>query len=699
MAITGLGAVSALGQGCASLWSAVEAGRDGIRPVERFDTADFSAHLAAMVPGRDAADPRDPDLCTDFALTAAREAWAQAGLQDAGIAPHRVALVVGTSLGSYRAGIYQYAEQVAHRLGAAGPRITVSTACSSSTNALGLARDLLCGDVADVVLAGGTDVLTPEIFAGFHALGVVSEGKCAPFSMPPGLTLGEGAAFVVLERREQARQRGAVALALLLGYGLSGDAHHETAPDPSGAGVARAIRAALADAGVQPAEIGFVNAHGTGTVANDPAEWRAVQKVFGEHALELPVSSTKSFLGHAQGAAGILEIVVTILAMRRQVVAPTLRFTEPRHGCPPDPVGQDRPRPWSHNRAVCTNSAFGGANAAVVLGLEEEGATVHAPVQSRPRARIQVLGVGAVGAHGVDLADLQQALEAGRSLGGRVPPFAIQELVRRADPRGMDPSARFLTAAAAAALADAGVRVRGALRERTGIVVGVSALSAASAREFHHSIRRRGLARLSAPAFARMVLHAPAGFCSMVLALKGPASTVTTGEGSGLVALAYAAHLLSTRQDADLLVTGGLDELGAETLPGRGEGAGCLVLGRKDTAEQRRAPLVVAGWGLAGPGDLGVAARGALAMAGLDPGDLDAAFGSDSEQALEDALGRTLPRRDPAGVLGHAPAAGPALACVAAVQALRRRQMNTALVTTATGASTSCAVILSRGEA
>jgi len=293
---------------------------------------------------------------------------------------------------------------------------------------------------------------------------------------------------------------------------------------------------------------------------------------------------------------------------------------------------------------------------------------------------------------------MEQALEEGRPLSGRVPAFRIQELVRRADPRGLDPSARFLTAAAAGALADAGVRVRGRLRERTGIVAGVSALSAASALEFHESIQQRGLARLSAPAFARMVLHAPVGFCSMALALRGPASTVTTGDGSGLVAVAYAAHLLATRQDADMLITGGLDELPRDATKGLGEGAGCLLLAREADAAVDAGTVWVSGWGMAGPGCLGTAATAALTMAGLQSEDLDGVFGSDSEQVLEEALGRAVSRCDTAPVLGHAPAAGPALACVAAVQALRRGQMNTALVTTATGASTSCAVILSRGE-
>ena len=196
---------------------------------------------------------------------------------------------------------------------------------------------------ADAVLAGGADVLSSSVFAGFHALGVLSAQKCAPFSLPFGTTLGEGAGFLVLESGEAARKRGAEVLARLSGFGLSGDGYHETSPDPEGGGVTRALRAALADSDLLPEDIGYINAHGTGTEANDPSEWRGIQRCLGA-VTDVPVSSTKGALGHTQGAAGVLESIVTILTMRRELVAPTLNFVGARRFAPADPVGGSSPR-------------------------------------------------------------------------------------------------------------------------------------------------------------------------------------------------------------------------------------------------------------------------------------------------------------------------------------------------------------------
>jgi 3-oxoacyl-[acyl-carrier-protein] synthase II len=694
--ISGLGAVSALGASSDALWAAIDEGRDGIRPIKRFSTEGFAVTLGAMVPGFDAVEhasqPGGRALCVDFAKAAAREAMASARLpsgvgEQASIPAHRVALVMGTSLGDHTEGLHALTEDVGDALGALGPRITISTACSSSTNALGLGADLLEAGAADLVLAGGTDTLTPDIFAGFYALGLLSLEKCAPFSAPTGTTLGEGAGFLVLERASAARRRGAPSFGRLLGYGLSADAYHATAPDPSGGGVARAIRGALQKAGLDPAAIDYVNAHGTGTQANDPAEWRALEVVFGAHAARLPVSSTKSFLGHAQGAAGVLETIATLLAMRRGALPPTLHFKNPRPRSPADPVAQDRPRPADVRYAVCTNSAFGGANAAVVVGA----ATLEVPRDPASGLDLSrgvlVLGAGAVGPHGLELDALCRMLGSGKRLSGRVPPFRIEDVIKAADPRGLDPSSRFLSAAAARALADAGVTVRGPLRERAGLFVGLRWASPHSVDEYKASVEARGLRHLSAPAFTRLVLNASAGACSKLLSLKGPITALTTGRGSGLVAVVYAARSLATRRDADLLIAGGLDELGEKKVPDVGaaaaepamddcEGAACLVLAAEDAGITHSAPAVrMAGWGIAGPGRLDEAIEQAAAMARLDAASLRRA----SEWAAQ---------------VGGAHAAGPVFACGVATAALRREMAGAFLIADAGGGSASAAVIL-----
>lgn len=688
VAITGLGVVSSLGIGCDALWAALAAGRDGIRPVDRFSTEEFGVHLAALVPGFATPSGR---AAIDFASIAAREAWAEARLADAGLDPRRIAVVLGTSLGSHEEGLHRITELVADALGAGGPRLTVSVACTSSTNALGIARDLLASGAADAVLAGGTDVLTDELFAGFHALGVLSREACAPFSEPPGTTLGEGAGFAVLERWEAPARRGVAPLAALLGYGLSADAFHATAPDPSGAGVARALRAALEDAGLAPGDVGYVNAHGTGTESNDAAEWRGIRAALGPAGDAVPVSSSKSFLGHAQGAAGILEAICTILALRRGAVPPTRNFKDPRPRCPPDPVGGDRPRRHAWRYGVSLNAAFGGANAAVALGA----ARAPAP-RLAERRDVFVTGAAAVGPHGSQGAALDAVFEARSGSGGRVPPFRLDAIVRGADARGLDLSSSYVAAAAALALAEAGGLPRGSARERTGIVLGARRISPGAAREHRASIAARGLGRLSASAFSRMILNGPAGASARLLGLKGPTSTLAAGDGAGLVAIAYAAELLAWQRAADALVAGGVDELDAdEDAAARGEGAGCLVLSSSAAPGGAR----LAGWALAAPGDVAGAVESALACAGLHGDAVDAVYGSVAGAVLRPVLGRAPEVRDPARALGLAPAAGAAFAAAAAVRALRRGACRSAVVAAAGGASAACAVVITPGGA
>ncbi len=663
--ITGLGAVSAVGGDCAELWDAVAEGRGGIGPILRFPTDGFQVHTGAVVAGPADARPNDRalnmDLCRSFALAAGREALAAAGT--AAVPPDRIALVFGTGLGDLATPIHTIAEAVADGLGIGGPRVTVSTACSSSTGAIGLGRELLALGAADAVLAGGADVLSAEVFAGFHALGVLSRGACAPFSLPPGTSLGEGAGFVVLERGEAARARGARVRAVLDGFGLSGDAYHETSPDPQGTGIERAIRGALDDAALPADAIEYANAHGSGTEANDPAEWRGIQRALGARASSLPVSSSKGALGHAQGAAGALEAIVTILAMEHGVLPPTLNFTTPRPQAPPDPVPGPRPRPGAARHALSLNAAFGGANAALVLS-RAGGRPAAAP---RPRRTVHALGVGAVGPWGLGVDAAAPGVEGAGA--GRVPPFDLTALLPQADLRGLDPVSRFLTAAAAQALADGGIRLRGALRDRAGLLVAQLGGSPESHAAFRGSIAQHGLAHLSASAFARIVLNAAAGACSKLLALRGPLSALTTGAGGGLAAMVLAAELLSTRESVALMVAGGADEAAGDE--GGPEGACCLVLGGGDAAGAR-APVRVAGWALAGPGQARAAAARALEMDAPGPAPLVVDSGAE-------ALAMTS-----------------ALAAARAMHALRCGEAARAMVVSNGGSSASAALLLSR---
>jgi len=585
--IAGIGAVSALGHGAASTERGLFEGRSGIVTLRGFSTAEFDVHIAGIVPDVDDPMRGEPEpaarLCEAFAVEAAREAAAEASLAD--VPAERIAVVVGVSLGPAPRGVHELARHVAAALGARGPVFTVSIACTSSTAAIGFGLDLLRAGAVDAAVVGGTDVLTPELFAGFHALHLLCREPCAPFSTPFGTTLGEGAGFLVLKRsRGTARER-------VSGHALSCDAHHPTAPDPTGSGVARAVRGALSDARVEPGEVAYVNAHGTGTEANDPAEWKALREVFGR---DVPVSSSKSFLGHAQGAAGVLELVCTVLCARRGAVPPTLHFQKSRPRCPADPIASAGPRPLEAPVFVATNSAFGGSNATLVITRDER----EAPLARR----VGVVAAGAFGHLGGGIERYPNAHESPLALGRA--PDARPAVFARSDEREFDPASRLLTCAAEEALARAGVQPRGALRDRVGIFTATTRMSPESATVLQRSIDERGLPRLSAAAFTRLVLNASTGITARALGLRGATTTVSSGAGGGLLAIALAALYLGSHAEVDWLVAGAVEEIRDVETAKLPEGAACVVLGTG-------APVVVAGVGLAGSRDEAIRAASA----------------------------------------------------------------------------------------
>lgn len=389
MVVTGLGAVTGYGLGVKAFWEGISAGRTAIGPLRTLDTAQIKITTGAEF-GDFAADQnlgKDHLLMADrnaqFALLAAREALAQAGLK----LPRTAAILTGCCVGGKHmedAGYWDvYREQkprvhpltipkvmanaaaslIAMEHGVEGPVFTTSTACSSANHAIGQALWLLRQGTAEVALAGGSEA--PFVFGllkAWEAMRVVSPDVCRPFSLGrKGMSLGEGAGMLVLETEAHARARGAVILAELAGFGLSADAHHITQPKPEGA--MAAMRMALKDAGMAPEEVGYVNAHGTGTLANDPAECTAIRTVLGD---AVPVSSTKSLHGHALGAAGALEAVATIEGMQRGILPPTANYETPDPDCPLDVVPNTaREKPF---RAALSNSfAFGGLNAVVAF--------------------------------------------------------------------------------------------------------------------------------------------------------------------------------------------------------------------------------------------------------------------------------------------------------------------------------------------
>ncbi len=388
IAVTGAGVISPIGQDLDAFWAGLVTGTSGIAEIERFPVRDLRVTRGGEVkklPRWPSGEGRPPVCRTSrFLIHAAHEALAHAGLARARPEPFRLAVVVGTALGGIddagralaghggvRALLGSHYDgptwNLARWLRAEGPVLTVSTACASGASSLGIAADLLRAGRADVAVAGGADVLCRFVQRGFNVLRSLTRDEVRPFDRRrSGILLGEGAGIVVLERPADAATRGRLPLGFLLGHASVADGAHITAPDPEGRGLALAIRAALAEAGLEPAAVDFVSTHGTGTPANDRVETDVLERVLGRRAAEVPVNSIKAHLGHTMGAAATLEAIMCLLAARHGQIPPTLNYGEPdpqcHLDCVPNEARRHRPRV-----SLSTSLGFGGCNAALVL--------------------------------------------------------------------------------------------------------------------------------------------------------------------------------------------------------------------------------------------------------------------------------------------------------------------------------------------
>ncbi len=396
VAVTGLGVISALGHDAASFWNALCAGRPAIGRIESVDVSGLRFQNGAEVRDYDPAQHFEPaqaellDRFAQFALIAARQAVRDASIVFTPELRQRTAIVTGTSVGGQSTQDTQFfavyrnnsprvhpltiprimpnagASHISMEFGISGPAYTVSTACASSNHALGQAFWMVRDGAAELAIAGGSE--TPFSFGflkAWEAMRVVAPDTCRPFSRDRrGLILGEGGAMLVLEPLERAHARGAPVYAEIAGFGMSADAGHITTPSTDGP--ARAMLAALRDADIGAERVGYINAHGTGTPSNDSTETRAIRQVFGAHAGKLAVSSSKSMHGHALGAAGALEAVATVLALRQAVLPPTANFTTPDPECDLDVV-PNQSRAAEVEYALSNAFAFGGLNAVLAF--------------------------------------------------------------------------------------------------------------------------------------------------------------------------------------------------------------------------------------------------------------------------------------------------------------------------------------------
>ncbi len=699
--ITGIGILSPIGNDPETVTESLRTGRHGIVPITRFDASFFRTNLVGEVPLDPELGLDDPDLAEfddpylRFGAVAARRALRDAGVETDRRAPRSdIALVLGTCNGGLRSGeaeyswkhgksdtafdermnlqaqFYGFGKAMANALGLGGEAWVVTTACSSTTGALGLAQMLINRGYFSTVLVGGADVLCVANMAGFDALKATSTGRMAPFSQPCGINIGEAACFWVVENMEQALLRKARCLGRLAGHATTADAYHPTSPDPRGGGVFRTLRDALADSGLPIEQIGCINAHGSGTEANDRAESKGILKFIGEH--RVPVVSTKSFFGHCMGATGILETTCQLLAMNAGFIPPTLNFTEARPGCTLDYVPNEA-RPADYPAFISANYAFGGNNAAVVVTRWDH------PTPPRPRraGRVVITGLGTVTAAGLGTARLLETLRAGRAClapvtrfplppqfrsrrAGLVEPFREAAVDRRLDFSSLNDISRYAVSAAKLALDDARLRVGQANADRIGVTMGVCNGTAETAHM--DSVFGSDTFTGQVSCFSNIVPNSTAGWVSSSLQLRGVNCTLAAGPHAGLQSLAYAYEALAEGR-ALAVVAAASDEIypqtyynydtmgllcqGAEEEDYRirpeeekrkvlGEGAGALVLETAPAALERGAPILaeVLGQGMTmdtggflapnlDPDGLCRAMELSLERAGATPGEVD----------------------------------------------------------------------------
>ena len=403
--ITGIGMVTCLGSDKETFWNSILQGQSGIRKITQFDSSDLPCQIAGEIPDFDpsqympAKEARRISRSSQIGLTAAIKAMDDATLPQDNAEPERVGVYFGTAIGGWdrgMEGVYALREKglskvnpfvlpstlanmpafhVAKYFGAHGPNITISTACATGTQTVGEAAQAIRNGWADVIIAGATDALiTDYIIGGFSAMRAIPtsfndspEQASRPFDEKrEGFVYSEGSACLILESLDHAKHRGAMIYAEVAGYASSSDAFHIAAPDPGGEGAVRAMNLAIQNAGIHPEEIDYINAHGTSTPANDATETAAIKKLFGDHAYQIPISSTKSMVGHAMGASGAIEAIACALTLHNSAIHPTINYETPDPELDLDYVPNES-RQVQVNTILSNSFGLGGQNACLVL--------------------------------------------------------------------------------------------------------------------------------------------------------------------------------------------------------------------------------------------------------------------------------------------------------------------------------------------
>jgi 3-oxoacyl-[acyl-carrier-protein] synthase II len=583
--ITGVGVRCAGAANAAQFWDNVRAGHSAVGPVDGIDFRDSECRVGGQI--------KDLEGEADFRVTrllraAMRDALDRSGLRQdlAGVDRDRAGLAIGyCQFPNAGPGVSELMSinvaRVAAQYGFSGPRVALSTACSSGSAAMAVGAERIEAGEADLMFCGGADELLGASWLGFSYLQALSStGASAPYSQSTGLLLGEGAAIIVIETQEHALGRGAVPLAELVGWGSSADAYHITSPDPAGRGAVLAMTRALDRAGLTADDIDYVCGHGTGTTANDTMETKAHRAVFGARAPRVPLSSIKPMIGHTLGAAGAIEAAACVYALQDQVLPPTINFLPGRES-DLDFV-PDRSRPADVDVVMSNNYAFGGDNMSVILTR---------PGRCRPRPspaprEVCITGVGAAGPIGVGYRQWRDALLAGKSgvasirtpgmygpdvdLAGELPELSPRGVATPGYWRQLDPLSRLVLSVVRQAWDDAALRLTPAERNRTALVFATASGPMSAVARFTDSIT---FANPNPAMFPNIVLTSAPGHVCNALGLRGPRITFVSGGVAAVDAIDHAASIIA-RGEADHAIVVAADELTKLQLmtpiPGRG---------------------------------------------------------------------------------------------------------------------------------
>ena len=605
--ITGLGIICPVGNDVKESWDSVQAGKSGLGVVKSVNTEGCYANLGGEVFCDDLPAPQY-DRSASLCIKAAEEAIEDAGLTKT--AAGQAGVIVGSCIGG-AVSIDEYltaqkegkeddsripnmaassiANNAAAYLGLNGVTANIVNACAAGTMSIAYACDLIRSGSGDIFLAGGTDPFSSLAFAGFHALHALSEEPCSPLNHSHGITLGEGSGILVVEEYEHAVARGAKIYCEVAGYGVNCDAYHITAPDPSGEGQMDVIKRALKSAEVAPADIAYVNAHGTGTAKNDEAEFLSLHTIF--DGTDVSVSSTKSMTGHCLGAAGAVEAVFTVKAVSEDILPPTIGYSEEDKVALKEKAGDldfvaNDSRKKEIPMAMSNSFAFGGTNASIIFAKEAK------EQEEAAKKKLYITGYGQVLSRKTEEAakvatvelDMKDFTERGVKLGvfRKLDKFSQLQLVS-----GID------------ALKSAGITVSEENERRIGTIIGTSAGPVTEVSNFQKNICDKGATAGSAFTFPNTVYNAAGGHFSIFTKTKGYCATVANGTQAGLQSVAYACDVLE-KGNEDIMLAAGTDEgsdmvtffyehskiNGENTL---GEGSSTIVLETADSAEKRQA--------------------------------------------------------------------------------------------------------------